>query len=239
MTRLVIPSLLGVVVTSLADAGADDPAPPVVFPTLPSRAASASDLVPKGWTAEKESRADLNDDGAQDLVLVLHMTDPNNLIASDDAGKRRLDTNPRILVVALADKTTNAYTLALANHTLIPRRTDPDMDDPLGDVALVKGTIQVSLGLFMSAGSWSTSRMKLTFRYQDGCFKLIGYDSTETQRNTGEISATSINYLTKKAKISTGNIEEEGMKDSWKTLQASELLCMDAVGDGLEFTPEP
>jgi len=34
---------------------------------------------------------------------------------------------------------------------------------------------------------------------QDNCFKLIGYDSSETMRNSGEISTISINYLLKGA----------------------------------------
>ena len=223
---------------SAARAGSEEMAPPVVFPAIPSQARTQADLVPKGWAVEMESRGDLNGDGVPDLMLVLHMTNPGNVVKNDGLGSSELDTNPRMLVAAFADKGTTRYSLALANHTLIPRHTNPLMDDPLEDVAIVKGTVQVSLGFWMSAGSWYTSQTRLTFRYQDGCFKLIGYDSTETKRNSGETSTVSLNYLTKKAKVTKGNIENDRGKVSWKTIRTPSLLCLDAVGDGLEFNPE-
>jgi hypothetical protein len=219
-------------------AGADEgDAPPVVFPAIPAQAQTQAGLVPKGWTVETEGRGDLNGDGAPDLMLVLHMTDPANVIKNDGFGSSEIDTNPRMLVVAFADKA-NQYSLALANHTLIPRHINPVMDDPLEGAAIVKGTVQVSLSFWMSAGSWFTSQTKLTFRYQDGCFKLIGYDSTGSKRNTGETSTVSINYPAKKMKITKGNIENDREKTSWKTIRTPSLLCMDAVGDGMDFSPE-
>jgi hypothetical protein len=239
MSRYVFLVLACLLLTTTVRASSDDDdfAPPVAFPTLPAQARTKDGFVPKGWAVQKESYGDLNGDGAPDLMLVLQMHDPKNVIKNSGLGPAELDTNPRMLVVAFADKATKKYSLALANHTLIPRLTMPTMDDPLEEVALVKGTVQVSIGLFMSAGSWSTSEAKFTFRYQDGCFKLIGYDSTETQRNTGEMSTVSVNYLTKKAKITKGSIENDKTKVSWKTIRTPSLLCLDAVGDGLDFSP--
>jgi hypothetical protein len=238
VSRLADSIICCVLVLVAARAGSDETAPAVVFPTLPAQAQSQAGLVPAGWIVETESHGDLNGDGAPDLVLVLHMTSPANVITNDGLGWSELDTNPRMLVVAFAEKATKKYSLALANHTLIPRHTNPLMDDPLGEVAIVKGTVQVSLGFWMSAGSWFTSQNKFTFRYQDGCFKLIGYDSTGTQRNSGEMTKVSINYLTKKAKTSKGNVENDQETVSWKTVRVPSLLCLDAVGDGLEFEPE-
>ena len=238
MSRLAASLLTCFFLLTAARAGADEEAPPVVFPSLPAQAQTQAGLVPKGWTVETESRGDLNGDGAPDVMLVLHMTDPRNVITNDGLGTSQLDTNPRILLVAFAEKATNRVALALADHTLIPRHTNPLMDDPLEDAAIVKGTVQVSLSFWMSAGSWFTSQNKLTFRYQDGCFKLIGYDSTGTQRNSGETSTVSVNYLAKKVKITKGNVENDRTTVSWKTVRTPSLLCLDAVGDGLDFKPE-
>jgi hypothetical protein len=237
MSRLAASLLTCFLLLTAARAGADEEAPPVVFPALPAQAQTQAGLVPKGWTVETESRGDLNGDGAPDVMLVLHMTDPRNVITNDGLGTSQLDTNPRILLVAFAEKATNRVALALADHTLIPRHINPLMDDPLEDAAIVKGTVQVSLSFWMSAGSWLTSQTKFTFRYQDGCFKLIGYDSTETRRNTGEMSTVSVNYLTKKVKVTKGSIENDRTTVSWKTVRAPSLLCLDAVGDGLDFKP--
>lgn len=238
MSRFVVWLFPCLILLTAARAGSDETVPAVVFPAIPAQAQTQAELVPKGWIVEMESRGDLNGDGVPDLMLVLHMNNPGNVIKNDGFGVSELDTNPRMLVVAFVDKATKKYSLALANHTLIPRQTNPLMDDHLGNAEIVKGTLRVSLGMWMSAGSWYTTQTKLTFRYQDGCFKLIGYDSTETKRNTGETSEVSINYLTKKVKIAKGNIENDHRDVSWKTLRAPRLLCLDAVGDGLDFDPE-
>ncbi|MFL6198010.1 MAG: hypothetical protein ACJ76J_02430 [Thermoanaerobaculia bacterium] len=237
MSRLAYSLLSFLLLSAAARAGADE-APLVVFPAIPAQAQTQADLVPKGWTVEMESRGDLNGDRVPDLLLVLHMTDPSNVIKNDGFGASELDTNPRILVIAFAGKATKKYSLALANHTLIPRHTNPSMDDPLAGAEIVKGTLQVSLGFWMSAGSWYESQTRFTFRYQDGCFKLIGYDSTGRQRNSEETSTVSINYLTRKAKTTKGNIQNDRTSVAWKTVRTPALLCLDAVGDGLDFDPE-
>jgi len=236
-SRMVLP-LLCLLLSTAARAGSDDFAPPVAFPTIPAQGQTKADFVPKGWVVEKENQGDLNKDGVADLLLVLRMNDPKNVVKNDGLGPDELDTNPWMLVVAFAGKAAKKYSLALASHTLIPRHINPVMDDPLEDAGIVKGTVRISLVMFMSAGSWYTSQVKFTFRYQDGCFKLIGYDSTEAKRNTGETSTVSVNYLTRKAKISEGNFENDDETVSWKTVRKPNLLCIDAIGDGLEFNPE-
>lgn len=163
MRRLADCFFLFLLLFTAARASSEETVPSVVFPAIPAQARAQADLVPKGWTVEMESRGDLNGDGVPDLMLVLHMTDPRNVI--------------------------------------------------------------------------TTSQTRFTFRYQDGCFKLIGYDSTEMRRNSGETSAVSINYLTKKAKISKGNIENDREDVSWKAVRIPSLPCLEAVGNGLEFDP--
>jgi hypothetical protein len=213
-----------------AAAGAQDYERPVTYPTIPAVAQGAAGFVPKGWLLEIEKEGDLNKDGAPDLLLVLRMNDPNNVVKDE---YRELDTNPRMLVAAFADKAKKTYSLALADHTLITRHTNPNMDPPFDEgAAIVNGTLQVSLGLFMNAGGWYTSNIKFTFRHQDGCFKLIGYDSRVLKRNTGEEQSVSINYLTNKALLGGDRGE------TWETLKKPGLLCLGEVGDGLDFAPE-
>ncbi|MEA2163265.1 MAG: hypothetical protein QOK37_1392 [Thermoanaerobaculia bacterium] len=237
MTRFT-PSLLFCLLLSTTARAEPESAPSVRFPSIPAQARTTAGFVPKGWMIESQSRGDLNGDGAVDQLLVLRMTNPRNNITNSGLGTPQLDTNPRILVVAFAGRAANGYSLALADHTLIPRHTNPVMDDPLESAAIVKGAVQVSLVSWMSAGSWYTTQKKLTFRYQDGCFKLIGYDSTETRRNSGEVSAVSVNYQTKRMKITKGTIENEREHVFWKTVRASTPRCLSAVGDGLAFDPE-
>ncbi|WP_395677860.1 hypothetical protein [Inquilinus sp.] len=216
--------------------------PDVAYPPLPRQAAAAEGFVPPGWTLEAKVEGDLNGDGKTDLALVLHATDPKAVVANPDGlGEDPLDTNPRILAVAFA-KAGGGYALALENHALIPRRTDPVLDDPFDSTAasgleVARGALRLRLGVFASAGSWSMSTTAMTFRWQNGRFELIGYDRTETNRGSGEIEGLSINYLTRRAKRTEGTIESDAEKANWETLPRRPLPSLDEVGDGLAFDP--
>ncbi|QNH17794.1 hypothetical protein HEP74_02950 [Xanthomonas sp. SS] len=211
--------------------------PAVVYPQLPAQGGDAAAFVPSGWKLEVERRGDLNGDGRADLLLVLKMADPRNVLDNTNFGPDRFDTNPRMLAVAFAEG--DGYRLALRDHTLIPRPDAPNMEDYLegGEPAIARGTFSVNLNQFSSAGSWSTSQTTFRFRYGQGCFQLIGYDVHGTNRGSGEVHDISANYLTGKAKVSDGNIEDSALRTHWRQLPKQPLRCIEQIGDGLEFDP--
>lgn len=212
--------------------------PKVTYPSLPQDGASAEAFVPKGWKLEKQQSGDLNKDGQDDLLLLLRMDDRRNVLKNEGLGQDPFDTNPRILAVAFG--TGQSFTLGLENHTLIARTEDPVMDDPVGEsggVAIERGTLKVSLYSFASAGSWSAGSSTFRFRHGKRGFELIGYDSSSTQRNTGEVEQVSINYLTGKVQISTGTISDDKLKDKWRKIPKKKLLLLEEIGDGLAFDP--
>ncbi len=221
-----------------ADIG--DP-PAVTYPVLAAHARGAEGFVPAAWAIETSQSGDLNGDGVADLVLVLREHDKANVLANPGGlGESTVDTNPRILAVAFGKPAAPAggFDLVLQNHELIPRHAIPEADDYFDGVAIKRGALQVSMHLFMSAGGWTASHIVYTFRFQRGRFEMIGYDSVQTQRNTGEITEASINYTTGKAKLTTGTIGGSvGDKVQWKSLPAHKLLSLDEIGDGMEFDP--
>ncbi len=241
MHRQVIALLLAAgIVLPFGAAAQDIEIPDAVYPDLPSQATSAEGFVPAGWALESQVSGDLNRDGIADLALVLHEENPANVVRNDDGlGETPLNTNPRILAVAFGRADSAGYALALENHTLIPRREVPTFDDPLseGGVAIERGTLRVTMGFFASAGSWATSTTTYTFRHQNGRFELIGFDRDATQRNTGEMTVTSINYSTGKAKLTSGNIESDDETVRWKSLPSREPVTIEQIGDGIEFEP--
>lgn len=213
--------------------------PPVTYPQLPKEGATPEAFVPKGWKLETKASGDLNKDGMDDLLLLLRMDEAKNVVKNEGLGQDPFDTNPRILAVAFAG-TTAPFTLALENHTLIARTEDPVMDDPVGEsggIAIERGTLNVALYLFSSAGSWSTGTSTFRFRHGKRGFELIGYDSSTTQRNSGDVEEISINYLTRKVRISTGTIAEDELKAKWRTLPKQPLPLIQEIGDGLAFDP--
>jgi hypothetical protein len=217
----------------------DDKIPPAVYPALPARAPAAEGFVPNGWVLESQVAGDLNRDGIPDLALVLHESNPKNILPPEGLGES-LDTNPRMLVVAFGTKP-GGYTLALENHTLIPRRTVSTLDDPLsetGGVSIERGLLQVKLRFFASAGAWTMSTTSYGFRFQNGAFELVGFDRDETARNSGKTTAVSINYLTGKMSTTSGRIDKEATTVRWKKLPRRPLLAIDRIGDGIEFEPK-
>ncbi|QNH22200.1 hypothetical protein HEP73_03132 [Xanthomonas sp. GW] len=223
----------------LAVAGAAqalDP-PAVVYPQLPAQGRDAAAFVPSGWKLEVERRGDLNGDGRADLLLVLKMANPRNVLDNTGFGPDRFDTNPRMLAVAFAEG--DGYRLALRDHALIPRPDAPNMEDYLegGEPAIARGAFSVNLHQFSSAGSWSTSETTFRFRYREGCFQLIGYDVHGMHRGSGEVHDISVNYLTGKAKVSDGSIENDALRTQWRQLPKQPLRCLEQIGDGLAFDP--
>lgn len=223
----------GLTVGSAAIARADD-LPRVTYPTIPATAASVNGFVPKGWAIEKQVSGELRGKGVKGIALVLRDHDPHNVAMIDGS---KLDTNPRILVVALADPH-GGYRLAASNHTLIGRPDNPSQDDKLDGIAIARGALQVKLRNFMSAGGWTTTLYTYTFRLQQGALRLIGYDENNVARNTGADDILSVNYLTGRYSIAKGTIDSDKDEVRWHRLpEKRSPITLDQIGDGLDFSP--
>lgn len=217
--------------------------PEVRYPRLAAEAARAEGFVPTGWAIERRAEGDLNADGLADLALVLRARDPRNIIANEEGfGENPFDTNPRILAVAFARPGGAGYRLAVQNHSLIARRTNPAQTDPFGEeesvFEIARGNLRLSLHLFMSAGGWTMGNSTFTLRWQDDALRLIGFDSNMTQRNTGGMESLSVNYLTHRVRAGTGHMSRNGERVRWRRLRPGPLLTIAQVGDGMEFDPE-
>lgn len=238
MKRLIAGSVLAIFLPlsfSLATmAAAQDALPAVSYPTIPTTAATASSFVPTGWKLETQAIGDLNGDGAEDIALVLLDQDPNNILKTDGA---TFDSNPRILIVALADGH-GGYRLAASDHTLISRPDNRNQDDKLVGVKILKGTLQVTLQNFMTMGGWTVNNYTYTFRLRKGTFNLIGYERMDTARNTGEVETLSVNYATGRYSTEKGNIENNKTTVRWYRLPAAKSpITLEKVGDGMDFQP--
>ncbi len=210
--------------------------PEVTYPTLVAEASSAEGFVPKGWKLDHRQSGDLNGDGLDDLMLVLIDDDPRNLVSHESFSENPVNTNPRILAVAFAEKS-KAYRLVLENHTLIPRIVEPVFEDPFQkDGSVVSnGTMKISLYAFGSA-IWQPV---LQFRYDHGAFELIGFEGNVSDRFSGVTTGTSVNYLTGQAEITTGSIENDATKKTTRKLKKAPLLKLQDIGSGLDFSPLP
>jgi hypothetical protein len=217
----------------------DDDVPPATIPTLPATASAVENFAPTGWTVEAKATGDLDGDGQPDAAFVLHGTDPKLVLRNPSGiGGDEIDTNPRIFAVAVA--ATSGFRLAAQNATLIPRRTQPNIDDAFsadGGLSVLRGSVRVKISLFANAGGWGMSNVAFTFRLKDGTLRLIGYDRTDTQRNTGETETVSINYLSGRMSDATGRIDDDKETKVWRKAPAPQGPTIDRIGDGIEFDP--
>lgn len=209
------------------------------IPPLPESAATEQAFVPKGWRIEARASGDLDGDRKPDSALVLRSTDPANVLV-ESMCEERLDTNPRMVAVLLA-KPGGGYRLAGHSHELIPRRDNACQVDPFSDpgqIAIEAGTLRIDLERMMSAGGWDMGTTTFKWRLRGGAVRLAGFDYSNVRRNTGAMTLVSINYLTGRVKISTGNIGEDSEKVRWTRLHGRRIPTLVDIGDGLMFDPE-
>ena len=221
-------------------AGAQSPGdmpPPVSFPPVARQAATIEGFVPTGWLLNAKAEGDLNRDGLPDAALVVQMNDPRNLVSSEWDPEDRYNSNPRMLVLAFARKE-GGFELAAKDHALIPRLENQNQDDPFDEVSIRNGALQIKMHLFMDAGGWEMGGSAFTFRWQDGGFKLIGFDGDEVHRGSGETTEVSINYLTGRKLLKTGNIGDDKQRSQTLTVPKKPLLDLTEIGDGLMFDPD-
>ena len=67
------------------------------------------------------------------------------------------------------------------------------------------------------------SNNSYVFRYQENEFKLIGADYNYTNRGSGKTENRSYNFLTKKVKISIGNISSDKEKTILRPFKYNKL----------------
>ncbi len=215
----------------------DQKIPHVNYPAIASHAATLGGFVPRGWRLTQSAVGDLNGDGRPDAALVLWMNDPLNRIHPSYDPKIRYDTNPLMLVVVFRSKI-GGYDLALANHKLIPRRTNPNQDPPLNGVTIGNGVLRVKMHEFLEAGGWRFGTCSFAFRWQDGALRLIGFDRDATIKNTGATEVISANYPARRMIVKTGTMSgDEPDETRTVTLPNKPMPTLDQVGDGLMFEP--
>lgn len=195
--------------------------------TPPRLASSPEKFVPGGWILEQKHLADLNGDGLEDALLLLKAP-PNG------------GTPPRSVAVVLRRKgAANEFELAELNEKLIPYSPDDRLEDPMadGEIMVKRGAFSIKLSLLAGAGSARAATMRYSFRYQNGCFRLIGYDSYETDRATLNTLDLSINFLTGQLERRKGNAEANNATKQREKLRTNPRHCFHDLDSAATFTP--
>lgn len=185
-----------------------------------------TDFIPEGFRLFEKVIGDLNNDGAEDCILIIKDTDKDNVINDENRGT--LDRNRRGILVLF--KTNNKYQLVSKNYRCFSSENED------GGVYFAPDlTVEIDKGkLFVRYGHGRYGYWSYTFRYKNTDFELIGYD----QSNGGVIisSETSINFLTRN-KITNRNTNDnaEGGDEVFETtttkVKSNSLLKLSEIED--------
>ena len=187
------------------------------------------DLIPDNWRLLDSTTGDINQDGISDLVFAIQKTDPNN-IEENEHVTETIDLNPRMFAIYFGTEL-GGLKKKLVSENFIILRDSPTMEEPFkGFDISKKGFLDVNFIFWYNAGSWSMSDHKYRFRFQNNEFALIGYDSNEAHRASGETTDYSINFLTKKIKITKGNfLIDEQKSVEWVEFHLEKLLTIKSI----------
>ncbi|MBS1952624.1 MAG: hypothetical protein JST89_00415 [Cyanobacteria bacterium SZAS-4] len=189
------------------------------YPTIRREAQHVTDFVPKGWTILGNASGDLNGDKISDQALVIRGNIAKFKQKNIGLGTNDYDTNPRLLLVLLKNSDGAGYRLADQTKNIVAGADSPTMDEPFEKIAIKNNVLEIFVQSFYNAGSWSASSTVYKFRRGNGSFVLIGAEHDEVQRNTGEESNYSYNFLTGKVRIARKTIESNLAKRvSWKRI---------------------
>ena len=197
---------------------------------------SLQDIIPKDWKIIDYATGDLNQNGISDIVFAIQGTDSQKIEFNDGLGSDTIDLNPRIFGIYFGTKS-GSYKQRYISNNFIILKDSPTLEEPFEGFGISDaGILEINYRICYNAGSWYMSNHKYKFRFQDNDFFLIGYDSSELHRASGETTEYSINFFTEKMKISKGHISKD-VPDSieWKDFRLKKLITIRTIDKPFEL----
>lgn len=224
--------LLTLLVSGASAAAAAQPLdlPAAVYPAVPRAAQRAEGFVPAGWALIASESGDLNADGRADLVLLMRMRNPANVVPIDLGDRSEpFDANPHLLAIAFR-QAAGGYRLAASNHRLFVQPIRPFTGEgPVGE-----DTIRIDRRALVVSFDYLRGATSYRFRWDRGAFRLIGYEGSGV--SGGCIETIGINYLTRRARVTKGLISEDRERVANRAVSGS-APTLDAI-DLETFMPE-
>lgn len=186
-----------------------------------------SHFIPNGYSLFEQYTGDLNDDGLEDIVLIVKDTKKENIITNRFG--EEVDRNRRGIIV-LFNKETN-YELVVENLNCFSSENEdggvyfpPELWINIEDRNL---KIHYGHGRY---GYW-----EFIFRYNNSNFSLIGYESSESRGPVIDYK-TSINFLTQKKLISKNTNQktengDEVFDETWHKINIDNLIKLSEIND--------
>lgn len=200
---------------------------------LPDSGKELTALIPQSWRVLSFSSGDLNEDGIDDWAFVIQNTLKKDIKAVDGIGVDTLDLNPRILGIYFGSSD-GVFVKKLQSDTFIPLRDSPTMAEPFKGLEILEsGVIKLDFYLWQSMGNWYAFNHHYKFKFQNEVFELVGYDSIERHRATGDIKEYHINFSLREMKINFTSLKDRATKESTeeelKTFELPDLKSIQSL----------
>ena len=169
-----------------------------------------------------ETLGDLNKDGVKDLVIIATPDNKEHFIVTED--EDTVNANKPILAIFKGSKN-GSFSYWRLYEDALPIQSSSFVIFDFSLTITDRGTLQVSIDSFATAGTWYSNTVSYVYRFQNGDFYLIGEDNNSYMRNTGDGDTYSYNYLTHKKQHVKYNIFDESVKpkESWSNLPKTPL----------------
>lgn len=169
---------------------------------------SIKQFVPKNWEIISKAQGDLNQDRKDDFAIIIQ---PKNQTLQN-----------RKLLILMSQK--NRLHLNLSKK--IPNWTYSEKENCINDaiesggISIHRGVLDLTFAEMNACSNWYGISSTYRFQWQTIDFKLIGFEYNFFNKNNGESTNYSGNFLTHKLKTTLKNerIENVTPKISWKTL---------------------
>ena len=186
----------------------------------------AAALTPGNWALLAQAHGDLGGDGISDIALVAEAREPSGYAMQ----------RARRLILADFRRELAEFCVTFTDDAFIAAAGGEFMEEPFGPEGLLidRGSLLLSFGVFMSAGSWDQRGITYRFRRTSAGMRLIGYDLIAFSRATHAKSTLSLNLLTGKLQESSGPVPSARSRKRCPLLAAREVLMAD-IADPLSF----
>ena len=106
-----------------------------------------------------------------------------------------------------------------------------------GEITVRPGGFDLKIGMLPATGSYLAATMRYRFRFEGGCFRLIGYDRAETHRGTLDTRDVSVNFLTGAVIQTTGNGQSSRKQTQRSRVSSNPRRCLEDLPSGWTFDP--
>jgi hypothetical protein len=149
---------------------------------------SKEDLIPNGFTMVAEAKADLNQDGIDDLALVIREKPKSE--SRDD------QYLSQAVLLFLGDKAGTFRLWKIGPHHMMDSNSELIMDGGIGTFEIKKGVLTILSSTAVSMGTWFNGVCTQKWRNEKSGFRLIGLTIDNMDRKCGCGETRDTNFLT-------------------------------------------